>query len=258
MSIFNKLHIFKPIIAQCHQGQQKNGVGKGGAHLYERIFLIKTLFEPIVINTNLFNTTDGYKQLYNCCSSFDYPIVLGGDHSIGTATVLASVKKYPNLSVIWIDAHADINTIGASITKNRHGTPLASCIGLEDVWFNNKIKSILKPEKLFYVGIRDIDDFEKDTIAKHNISVLDTNQMITYIENTTDKIHISFDVDALDPSILDATGTTAPNGLNVLQVRSIISKALELDKLVGLDIVEFNPDLGNYAKSLDSIKDIFT
>lgn len=252
------LNKFKPIIAQCYQGQQKLGVNIGGNYLYDKIFYNKVANSPIIINEKLFNTSDGYNQLYQQCLLNDFTLVLGGDHSIATSSVLASVNKYKNLSVIWIDAHADINTITESKTKNRHGTPLASCVGLENVWFNNNIATKLDTNKLYYVGIRDLDIFEQNIISKYNISIFNTNQMIDYINNTNDKIHISFDVDALDPSILDSTGTTAINGLNTIQVKSIISKTLELNKLIGLDIVEFNPILGNCNKSINAINEIFS
>jgi len=247
---------FIPIIAKCNQGQAKKGVNKGGVTLYNNIFY--KLRAPTIIENQLFNNNKGYNILYEKCINAPKTLVFGGDHSIATATVLASVKKYPNLSVVWIDAHADINTMIASKTKNRHGTPLASCIGLEKVWFNNEIKDKLNSNKLFYTGIRDVDVFENNIINKYKINILSSNEIVNYIINTKDKIHISFDVDALDPTLLDSTGTLAPNGLNVNQVKNIINTALNVNKLVGLDIVELNPYLGNRYKSIDTLKEIFT
>jgi len=98
---------------------------------------------------------------------------------------------------------------------------------------------------LTYVGIRDIDPFEGQTINENNIRVLDPISCIDYIKNLDGPIHISFDVDALDPELVDSTGTKVPDGLEPEEVRSIIKAALELDKLVSLDVVEFNKDLGD-------------
>eukprot|EP00354_Favella_ehrenbergii_P000053 CAMPEP_0170465142 /NCGR_PEP_ID=MMETSP0123-20130129/9595_1 /TAXON_ID=182087 /ORGANISM="Favella ehrenbergii, Strain Fehren 1" /LENGTH=127 /DNA_ID=CAMNT_0010730961 /DNA_START=528 /DNA_END=913 /DNA_ORIENTATION=- len=95
------------------------------------------------------------------------------------------------------------------------------------------------------VGIRDIDPFEGQTIKENNIRVLDPISCIDYIKNLDGPIHISFDVDALDPELVDSTGTKVPDGLEPEEVRSIIKAALELDKLVSLDVVEFNKDLGD-------------
>lgn len=252
------LQKFIPIIAKCSQGQLRKGVGVGGDYLLLNFFDIKCTNNAIVIPNESFNTTQGYKSLYNICTNTAYPLVLGGDHSIGTSTVLSSINKYKNnLSVIWIDAHADINTYEASKSKNRHGTPLASCVGLEKVWFDESITTKLDFNKLFYVGIRDLDDFEKDVINKYNIKVFTPEEAVEYIKNTSDKIHISFDVDAIDPMFLDSTGTTASNGLTNNDVKNIISQANNSNKLIALDVVEFNPELGDVIKSVKYLESIF-
>ena len=105
-------------------------------------------------------------------------------------------------------------------------------------------------QKLTYVGIRDIDDFESQIINENNIRVLDVPSVIKYIKSLNGPIHISFDVDALDPQLVDSTGTKVPDGLEPEDVQKIIASALEVDKLVSLDVVEFNKDLGNPENSL--------
>ena len=248
---------FTPIIAQCHQGQRKRGVEFGGDYLYKNIFNKNTL-NPITIFNKDFDSISGFKKLYDLCSSTNYPLVLGGDHSIGTSTVLGSVKKYGNkLTLIWIDAHADINTMESSLSKNRHGTPVAYATGLDKCWFDESLDVKIDFDKIIYVGIRDLDPFEKQVISKYNIKHFTPKQSIDYINSTKDYIHISFDVDGLEPNDLNSTGTTADDGLNYLDVKNIINSSLIKDNLIGLDVVEFNPELGDVNKSLNTIKKIF-
>ena len=115
----------------------------------------------------------------------------------------------------------------------------------------------LKFDKLTYVGIRDIDEFEGQTIRENNIRCLDVPNVIDYIKKCDGPVHISFDVDALDPELVDSTGTCVPDGLEPGEVRDIISAALLESKLVSLDVVEFNKALGNPDNSLLAVKRVF-
>ncbi len=250
------LNKFRPIIAQCSQGQPKKGVEKGGNFLNDYIFKKP---EPVIIPQYLFNDLNkGYKFINDLCYNIEFPLLLGGDHSLGASSVYASLMKHNNLTVIWIDAHADINTMFASLSKNRHGTPLAMCTGLEECWWNNQNNYKLDFNNLIYVGIRDLDEFEKDIIKNNNISVFTPEQAVNFIKKTDNKIHISFDVDSLDPQYLDSTGTIANDGLSPDDIRIIINTALSTEKLIALDIMEFNPDLGNIVKSRDTLETIFS
>ena len=108
-----------------------------------------------------------------------------------------------------------------------------------------------------YCGIRDIDDWEGEVIADKKIRVLDVQETVDFIKNLDAPIHISFDVDALDPELVCSTGTRVPNGLDTADVKAIIGTALMKDKLVSLDVVEFNTALGDPKKSLKAVKEIF-
>ena len=112
-------------------------------------------------------------------------------------------------------------------------------------------------DKLTYVGIRDIDKFEGEIIKEKKIRVLDVAGTVEYIKNLDAPIHISFDVDALDPELISSTGTRVDNGLDCSEVKNIIGAALAHDKLVSLDVVEFNTALGDPEKSLKAVKEIF-
>jgi len=249
---------FLPIIVECNQGQGKLGVQFGGYFVYEYGLNNYKSDEITYYKNNSFNNNNlSYFNLYKKCIKTQFPLVLGGDHSIGASTVMASLYKKSDTTVIWIDAHADINTMFASKSKNKHGTPLAMCTGLEKVWWDHPLPSLLNFNNLIYTGIRDLDDFEIDVIKKNNIKVFSPSQVIDFIKKSNNKIHISFDVDAIDPTYLDSTGTIAPNGLLPIDVRNIIMEALNDDKLIGLDVVEFNHELGNLNNSINTIEKIF-
>ena len=160
--------------------------------------------------------------------------------------------------MIWVDAHPDIHTYDSTESGNTHGTPLSICTGLEQQhWASRMNLRQLKFENLTYCGIRDIDPFEGQTIKEKNIRVLDVPNLIDYIRNLTGPCHISFDVDALDPALVDSTGTRVPDGLEPEEVREIIKTALDVNKLVSLDVVEFNKDLGDPDNSLLAVKRVF-
>ena len=127
----------------------------------------------------------------------------------------------------------------------------------QEHWASRMNLRKLSFQRLTYVGIRDIDDFEEQTINENNIRVLDVPNVIDYIRDLTGPIHISFDVDALDPELVDSTGTRVPDGLEPEEVREIIKTALETDKLVSLDVVEFNKDLGDPMNSLLAVQRVF-
>ena len=111
-----------------------------------------------------------------------YPLLLGGDHSVASSSVMASLQKYKNLEVIWVDAHPDIHTYSSTQSGNKHGTPLSICTGLEqEHWASRMNLRQLSFDKLTYTGIRDIDDFEGEVIEKQKIRVLNTAEVIDYI-----------------------------------------------------------------------------
>jgi arginase len=123
-------------------------------------------------------------------------------------------------------------------------------------WRTNPYK--LNSNQLYYFGIRDLDPTEKELIDKENIGYsLNIDDNLYKFINDSEFLIISFDVDALDPTYLDSTGCLAPNGLKPSDVKTIIDYAIDSKKLKHLDIMEFNPHLGNIVKSIECIKNIF-
>lgn len=253
------------LYAVCHQGQKKLGVEQGGSVFANNFKLII----DEVIPTSSFNSVDsiisnGYRtissEIYSRQKLGKKTLLLGGDHSIAIGSIDGLLKTYgDNLRILWLDAHADINDHTTSVTQNLHGMPLGYH------YQNTKDKAIwninndrIKSNQLHYFGIRDLDQFEIDLIKKDGIGFsnsIDEN-LIDFISNAK-YLAVSFDVDVLDPTHLDSTGTLAENGASPEQIRKIFNIIEKQDNFVHLDIVELNPLLGDWDKSLVALNQIF-
>lgn len=253
------------ISALCHIGQKKKGVMNGSYHIDKLIKKNNTKYNI----TNFFIDSECfcYKQLYNTHNNllnlYDKNIItLGGDHSISHATISSSLQKYKDdVVVIWIDAHADINTLETSISKNTHGTPVSGLLGLEKNWIDNSIPK-LNPKNLIYFGIRDMDPAEHNFIKMLNIkNYSNLSNILYYIFNNIShdkKIHISFDVDSIDPIYLDSTGTTSKYGLAPTEIATLIKYIIKYYNVIAIDITELNPSIGDIDKSLNSLEPIIS
>ena len=256
------------IIADCGQGQRKEGVEKGGEYICKQL-LLKSEYEINKIQYELFNNIEqneknGYELLSNLLrinnADFKKTLLIGGDHSLGISSVDAFLNIYKeDLSVLWIDAHADINDHFTSLSGNLHGMSLGYHHEKRRdklVWRKNQLR--LKSSQLYYFGIRDLDLAEEELIKSEMIgySVKPDDNLKKFIDKSK-YLLISFDVDALDPTYMDSTGVMAPNGLTPDEVKNIISYANYTQKLVHIDLMEFNPMLGNPKKSISSLKYIF-
>lgn len=182
-------------------------------------------------------------------------INIGGDHSMGIGSVGASLNKYgPDIKVIWIDAHADINTRTSSPSGNVHGMPLSFLTGLDSSADYDYLYNKLPFVNLCYIGIRDLDTEEIEIIKKYNIKTIsvkdfnnDINTTITNIINWVDcsPVHVSFDVDSLDPTYIQYTGTRASGGLELEQLIQFIKNICLNTNVINFDLSElnlYNPD----------------
>lgn len=253
------------IAAQCKAGQKKNGTNLGPIS-------IKTDYD-VTIKSDDFDNDTGYQLLYN--SVFEHIknhdqriITIGGDHSIATGSVGAIndyyVDNYEKVYIIWIDAHADINTFDTSVTHNTHGMPVAFLLGLCEQTYV-AIKHNIKPDQIIYVGLRDLDPPEWEFLEKHNIkyyTMIDVNmkgidiiisEIIDKIGN--DKIHVSLDVDGIDPEFTPSTGTPVGNGLKLDDVLKILN-SFDNTQMKTMDLVEFNPLLGTLSDMLRTLESI--
>ena len=147
------------LLYPCGLGQLKWGLNVSPLCLNE--MLCKQTHIISRVNTLEYNTIyDNLKTLYKSVIAIKDPVLtIGGDHSQSIATVQGSLLKEASTKVLWIDAHADINTYNSSLTKNIHGMPLSILTGLENTLYFNFNNRLLEFSKLFYVGIRDLDEY---------------------------------------------------------------------------------------------------
>ncbi|KAK7038091.1 arginase [Favolaschia claudopus] len=189
----------------------------------------------------------------------ELPVTLGGDHSLAMGTISGTLDAHPEACVIWIDAHADINTAESTDSGNIHGMPVSFLLGLgskipEFSW----VKPALKPERIVYIGLRDVDAGEKRILKENNIKAFSMHEVDKYgigkvVEMALDHvnpdrklpIHLSFDVDALDPSVAPSTGTPVRGGLTFREGHYICEAIWETGLLVALDLMEVNPSLAD-------------
>lgn len=211
--------------------------------------------------------TDLAKQVYDSLKSNCFPFVVGGDHSLGIGSIAGVSKYYKNIAVIWVDAHGDINTDKTSDTGNVHGMPLAASMGfgsssLTDIYYKG-IK--VNPKNVFIIGARSLDNGEKNLTIQKHLNVYSTedvkNKGIDTIldeihkkisENNVDAIHLSFDIDCLDPTLVPGTGTPVSNGMNLDDAKYLIKYLMETDLVKSMDLVELNTllDKGNTTTEL--------
>tara|TARA_Y100000589_G_C27181041_1_gene640761 strand:+ start:1768 stop:2610 length:843 start_codon:yes stop_codon:yes gene_type:complete len=247
------------IAANCWQGQRKSGVDWGPSYLTPHIH--KNHSDKIVsfdtVNETAFhNKNMGFQELHsqtlkNMRDKESMSIVLGGDHSISGATLAATQNSGDRSKVIWIDAHADINTYESSPSGNIHGMPIACAMHLIQPWVN---APPLKKDDLIYIGIRDLDPFEKDYIKNEGITAYFMEDIHDRgISNVMDEVqeriegenvHVSFDIDALDMSIVPSTGTPVTNGLTLNDMDTIIDSISSVSNVRHCDFTEVNPCLG--------------
>ena len=183
-----------------------------------------------------------------------FVLTIGGDHALGLGTVSGSLKQDENVGVIWFDAHGDMNTEATSPTGHIHGMPTAALMGLCKSELNEVSDPHLKPENIFWVGARSMDEGERELAKKLHLSIYPTKHihnvgMKAVMQDISEKmkqqgiqhIHISFDVDAFDPTIFPATGVPVPNGLWMDDFEEFVTLLPTLPELRAIDIVEYNP-----------------
>jgi arginase len=215
-------------------------------------------------------TREVSEQVYNHAKDGKLVLTLGGDHSIAIGTVSGTARAIrerldKEIAVIWVDAHADINTPETSDSGNIHGMPVAFLTGLakeerEDTFGWLKEHHRLSPKKIVYIGLRDVDKGEKKILREHGIKAFSMHDIdrhgigrvmdmaLGWIGSDT-PIHLSFDVDALDPMWAPSTGTPVRGGLTLREGDFIAECVAETGSLVALDLVEVNPSLDEQGAS---------
>ena len=198
----------------------------------------------------------------------NFVLNLGGDHSVACGTISALRKSYTGLKVIWIDAHADINTPESTLSENYHGCPLGHLLGIapkDSIPGFDWLDSCLDFKDIVYIGLRSVDIGEKKYLRDYNIKhfcmedvtelgignvmkqtfdYFNKNQINDNGHNNY-PLHISFDIDGIDGQFIQQTGTVCRGGLTDREAHHILRKSVQTGNLVSLDLVELNPLLGD-------------
>ena len=296
-SFKNKLKTISVLGAPVQKGQKHKGVETAPYFFREHKFInfLKETDYFVKDLGDIFEDDHFYENLYNKCYEMSeegtLSIILGGDHSMAFSTVPGFLRRYPNLCVLWLDAHGDLNTPKTSPSGHLHGMPVAGLLGLFspselqefELSKNNRIKKstlnthlfknkelkwfqgpYIAPDQIAFMGVRDLDPgeeivFQEKTILKKTTTDILTNGMDSALDSVFNlfknrPIHLSFDVDVVDPIYAPATGTPVSKGLRLSDVFQLGVRLGQSQQLVSIDFTEFNPLLGSPPESVSNKK----
>jgi arginase len=206
-------------------------------------------------------------RAYALASSGAIPVFLGGDHSLSMGSVNGVARHWHaqgrELFVLWLDAHADYNTPATTISSNMHGMSAAFLCGEPglDQLLGNQPRAAIKTDQLDLFGVRSIDKLEKELVRERGISVADMRQIDEFgvgvlIRRVIDKVrarngvlHVSFDVDFLDPGLAPGVGTLVQGGATYREAHLVMELLHDSGLVRSLDIVELNPFLDERGRT---------
>lgn len=191
----------------------------------------------------------------------EWPLVIGGDHSIAMGTV-SGVSAHLSrtggkLGVIWFDAHGDMNLPESSPSGNVHGMPLAHLLGYGDPELSAilGVHPAIDAENVVLIGIRDIDADERDFIHASGVTAFTMREIdqrgmsriageaLEIVNNGTAGFHVSFDLDGCDPEVIPGTGTVVPGGVSFREAHLLLEECAADGRMTSLEVVELNPFL---------------
>ena len=213
-------------------------------------------------------------RAYELAHSGVVPIFLGGDHSLSMGSVNGVARHCREtgreLFVMWLDAHADYNTPATTITGNMHGMSAAFLCGEPglDGLLGKEPRAPIDSSQLELFGTRSIDKLEKDLLRQRRVSVADMRQIDEFgvsvlIRRVIDKVkacqgvlHLSFDVDFLDPSVAPGVGTTVPGGATYREAHLVMEMLHDSGLVRSVDIVELNPFLDERGRTARTVVEL--
>jgi arginase len=194
------------------------------------------------------------------------PIFLGGDHSLSAGSIAGisrrAQEKGEELFVLWLDAHSDFHTLDTTTSGNLHGVPMAYVTGRGgfEGWYPPLVAPV-KPENVCMVGLRSVDPAEREALERslitvHDMRAIDENGIGRLVGAFLDKVasrggvlHVSFDVDFLDPEIAPGVGTTVPGGASFREAHLVMEMLHDTGRVRSLDLVELNPFLDERGRT---------
>jgi arginase len=184
------------------------------------------------------------------------PLVLGGDHSVALGTLGGLARVHGPGGVLWIDAHSDINTPETSPSGNVHGMPLAAVLGLADEWFQSDAWPLpaIDARRVALLGVRSLDDGERRLLREAGVRVFTMSEIDRIgveraVSEALDRVsgggfvHVSLDMDALDPEIAPGVGTPVRGGLTYREAHLALELVAESGLAASFEVVEVNPIL---------------
>jgi arginase len=197
----------------------------------------------------------------------DFPLVIGGDHSIAMGTVSGLSahfqKSGQSLGLIWFDAHGDMNLPETSPSGNVHGMPLSHLLGHGDADLSSilDMNPAVKPEHVVLIGLRDIDRVEREFIRQSGVTAFTmrdidergmskvASEALRIVNDGTAGFHVSFDLDGCDPEVIPGSGTLVPGGVSYREAHLLLELCAEDGRLTSMEVVELNPfiDQGNVS-----------
>lgn len=217
---------------------------------------LKYLDEIVKVNRTLARTVE------KVLKEGQYPLVLGGDHAIAMGTIAGLLRVRPKMGLLWFDAHGDFNTEDTSPSGNIHGMPVAVAAGLSHTELASPFKgTYLDTAKIVYVGVRTLDPDEAEALRQSRATVFSMHEIDRYgmrevmrraidiVTDGTDGVHLSFDIDALDPIYAPGSGTPYSGGLTDREAHLALELLAEADVLTSMEMVEVNPILDEHNRT---------
>ena len=211
------------------------------------------------------------KVLHDCArqlgSETAFPIYMGGDHALALGTVTGQAASAAAMGrplfVLWLDAHSDFHTFNSTESGNLHGTPLAYACGLPgfEGLLGRPLEHVVDPENVEILGVRSIDAQERELLVAHGVGVSDMRMIdeegvavllkpfLKRVAEAEGLLHVSLDVDFLDPAIAPAVGTTVPGGATFREAHLVMEMLHDTGLVSSLDLVELNPFLDERGRT---------
>ena len=202
-------------------------------------------------------------EVARALSNGETPLVLGGDHSVAIGS-LSGAAREADVGAVWFDAHADLNTPTTSPSGNVHGMPLAAALGIDEFadteWAN---APRLSPENIALVGLRSVDPAEQELLrergfAAYTMSDIDEHGITEVVEEAlsiatdgVDGIHVSLDLDWLDPNVAPGVGTPVRGGVTYREAHSAMEIVADTGALRSMELVEVNPTLDQHNETAE-------
>jgi arginase len=205
-------------------------------------------------------------------SAGGFPVVMGGDHSLALGSVAGAAgfaaRAGRPMFLLWLDAHSDFHTPLSSESGNLHGTPVAYIAGRSGFDAFPPFPAPIPPERICLFGIRSVDPAEHAALLQHDIAINDMRvldergivaplrEFLSEVKAAQGMLHVSLDVDFLDPAIAPAVGTTVPGGTTFREAHLVMELLHESGLVTSLDLVELNPFLDDRGKTAKLMVDL--